>query len=196
MTDALATYEPKNDGVWLKFRDGDEIKLRVLTLDPLITEKIWDNSPDKIDTKYAFTVWNWNENRAQVLRVGAGLLKRFTKIHRDEDYEPLNKVDIKITATGEQLERRYEVDVLQKVQPITQAILDESRMIELEKLLPDNRGRLSQYQQEDEESTTSTTNHPQTGLEKAREQASNLRKVDKVFDVESDDLGNQDDFLL
>lgn len=183
MADSLSTYEPKRDSLWLRFSDGDEIKLRVLTLDPVITEKIWPNSPDKIDTKYSFVIWNWNENKAQILQVGPGLLNRFTKIHRDGDFDPLNKIDIKITATGEMLERRYEVDVMPKATPMTKEAVAEAAKLKLEELVKESKGRLSEYVDSDE-ATDHSEPEPEidsgdpealSGYDKAKAQA---RKID------------------
>jgi len=186
MTDALATYEPKSDSVWVKFKDGDAVKLRVLTLDPVIVEKEWPNSPGKIDTKYAFTVWNWTENKPMVWQVGSGLLKRLTSIHRDEDFDPLNKVDIKVTATGEMLERRYEVDVMPKPQEMTPDMLKEAQGVVLEDLLTDNRGRMSRYNETIDADQTS-------GYDKAKKAAKNLKKPDVVIDEMGDEPINLND---
>lgn len=193
MTDALKDYEPKDSSIYLKFKDGDEIKLRVLTLDPLVSEKVWPNSPEKIDTKYAFVVWNWNAGRAQVLQVGPGLLSRFTKIHRDEDFEPLNKADIKITATGDMLERRYTVDVLPKAQELTKEMIAEAQKIKLEDLIQDSRGRLSEYSDEGEQEDVSEPAEPKTGYEKAKETASKIKGDDVVdFDIGDEPIKLED----
>lgn len=182
--DALATVNIKETGgLYLKFKDGDAIKLRVLTLDPMVSEKVWDNTPDKVDTKYAFVVWNWEENKAQVLQVGPGLLKRFTAIHRDEDFDPLNKVDIKISATGEMLERRYEVQVLPKAQTLTNDMIKEAQAVNLEDVIQDKRGRLSAYSEGDGEEVSEGS-----GYEKAKATAHKIK--DKEDDVVIEDIGD------
>lgn len=151
MKDALSTYEPKS-GLFLKFSDGDEIKMRVLTLDPLVSNDTFENKDTgevTISTKYAFTIYNWTEGCAQVMKVGPGLLNRFTRIHRDEDLPALNKTDIKISVTGEMLKRRYEVTVLPTPKEITKDILEECKQVDLEKAIKDFVGRLSTVSEED-----------------------------------------------
>lgn len=148
--DALATYEPKSQGLFLKFADGDEIKLRVFTLDPLITEKIWDNAPDKIDTKYHFVVWNFNEGKPQIWSVGPGLLNQLVRIHRSEHFPALNKLDILVSAAGERLERRYDVQVLPKTENLSNDQVRQAAALKLEDNVNSNRGRLSEYENEEE----------------------------------------------
>lgn len=181
--DSLKDYQPKESTVYLKFRDGDEVKLRVLTLDPLVSEKVWPNAPDQIDVKYAFVVWNWNENKAQVLQVGPGLLNRFTRIHRDDDFEPLNKLDIKITATGEMLERRYEVQVLPKAQELSPGMVKEASGLKLEELISDSKGRLSEFTDNPDDLPSVDVNDDLSGYAKAKATA---RKIDGKTEEETE----------
>lgn len=165
MTDALANFKPST-GTYLKFNDGDEVKLRVLTLDPLVSEKTFENKQTgeiSISTKYGFVVWNWNENKPQVMEVGPGLLTRFTKIHQDEDLPPLNKADIKISATGEMLGRRYDVVVLPSTKEMTPDMVKQAAALKLEDMIKDSKGRLSQVSGEDGEEVDSEPKTSQNG---------------------------------
>lgn len=167
MSDALSTFKPKS-GPYLKFNDGDEIKLRVLTLDPLVTEKTFTdkNTGDvTISTKYAFVVYNWSEERAQVMEVGPGLLNRFVKIHQDQDLPELNKADIKVSATGEMLARRYDVVVLPTSKDMPQEAIKQAASLKLEELVSDSKGRLSQLSNPDELPVTQVEDEKSLGDE-------------------------------
>lgn len=163
MADGLATFKPKGSGLYLKFEDGDEVKLRILTLDPIVSDSTWENSDGEtvISTKYAFIVWNFNEDKAQIMQVGPGLVKRFKQIHLDADYDPINKIDIKISATGEKLKRRYTVDVLpiHKTQLLNNAMIKEAAGIDLESNVQDAKGRLSELEEGEDIDTVVTSAH-------------------------------------
>lgn len=162
MVDSLATYEPKGGGLFLKVNSGEPVTLRVLTLDPLVSTDKWGG------TKYAFVVWNWSEGKAQIWQTTPGNLKKLTAIHRDEDFEPLNKVDIKVSATGEMLEKRYEVLALPKAKELTREMVEEAQGIKLEEVI-NGGSRLSEHSEDSEDT-------PTTGYEKARAKANEIRE--------------------
>lgn len=195
MTDALSTFKPTS-GLYLKFTDGDEIKLRILTLDPLVSEKSFENKSTgevTLSTKYAFIVWNWSEEKAQVLEVGPGLLNRFVRIHQDEDLPALNKTDIKISATGEMLGRRYDVVVLPTSKELSKEAVKEAHNLKLEELVKDSKGRLSEFA---DELPSTELNSDTPGYDKAKATASNIgknEKLDTVEDVNPDEEVNLND---
>lgn len=185
-SDALASFKT-NTGLYLKFQDGDAIKLRVLTLDPVVSEKTFEDKQTgeiNVSTKYGFVVWNWDENKAQVLEVGPGLLNRFVRIHQDQDMPDLNKADIKVSATGEMLGRRYEVQVLPQTKELTNDMIKQAQAIKLEDALKENKGRLSELSKEDE---LPVTQIEESGYEKAKATASKIKQEDIVIDVDSDE---------
>lgn len=124
--DALSLYEPKEGGLYLKLKSGEPVTLRVLTLDPVASKDKWGN------TRYAFVVWNWNENRAQILQKGGSVLKQLVEIHRDDSFDALNKIDIKVTVTGEGLETRYSILPLPKARQLTAEMVEEAKQINLD----------------------------------------------------------------
>lgn len=87
--------------------------MRVLTLDPVVHIDQFAN------TRFAFVVWSYTEDKAMILDKGASIAKQLAAIHKDEDYDNLNEVDVKISATGEGMETRYSVNVLPKTQTLT-----------------------------------------------------------------------------
>jgi hypothetical protein len=140
MQDALSQYEPKSNSRYLKVESGAAgVKLRVLTLDPLVSVDKWGN------TKYSFVIWNWTENKAQVWSTTPGNLKKLTALHRNEDWPPLNKIDVTVSAEGEMKEKRYEITPLPKAQEMTADIVEQCKAVNLEELVSDNIGRLSAH---------------------------------------------------
>lgn len=186
MVDALKDLEFKGGGLFLKINSGEPVTLRVLTLDPVVSTDQWGG------TKYAFTVWNWNENKAQIWQTTPGNLKKLTSIHRDEDFDPLNKLDVKVTATGEMLEKRYEIVPLPKAKELTNAMVKEARTINLDEKI-EGGSRLSAYEESDGEEVS--------GYEKAKATAARLREdmpqepadPENVMeeDVVIDDIGDE-----
>lgn len=80
-------------------------KIRVLTTDPMVFM-------DKFGgTKYAFIVFNLNENKVQILSQGPGFASRFQEIHSDEDFGGnIQSIDLKITTNGKSgIEIRYTI---------------------------------------------------------------------------------------
>lgn len=177
MVDALANYQPKNsDGLFLKLKDGDEVKLRVLTLDPVITV----NKYDETKHQFNFVIWNWNLGRAQIWSASPGILNRLTKLHRDDDFPALNKMDIKVVATGEMLERRYEINPLPNAQTLTAENVNAAKEINLEERLDGNLGRLSQHNDDMEDAGDTAPELSGYELAKARAEEIKNRADSKV----------------
>lgn len=118
MTDALSNLKFEESGSFVKFKADVPYKLRVWSTNPIIHDNVYEDpkSGEKsISTKYAFAVWNFTLGREQILDAGATITKSISQLHQDEDYgADITKVDLKITPTGEMLERRYDVQVLPK----------------------------------------------------------------------------------
>lgn len=191
--DALSTYEPKSVGKFLKFESGKPVKLRVLTLDPLVAQDKWGG------TKYSFLVYNWTEDRAQIWSTTPGNLKRLTAIHRDEDLDPLNKVDIKVTANGEMLERRYDIQVMPKSNTLTKAHIEAVTALELEREIPENMGRLSEFVESEEVDLDNFADEAEaklSGYEKAKKVAADLKPGRAVPANGGDDEAEMPDAFL
>lgn len=100
-TDALRAAK-FSTGLFLK---DFPAKIRVLTTDPMVYM-------DKFGgTKYAFVVFNLNENKVQILSQGPGFASRFQEIHSDEDFGAnIQTIDLKITTNGKSgIEVRYTI---------------------------------------------------------------------------------------
>ena len=129
----LAFKEGESD--FIKFEGGKSYKVRVLSTDPVITEKEFVNGEEvNISTKYGFAVWSLDEDRPMILNATPSVAKQIHNLHVDPDYgEDISILDIKIVVTGELLERRYTVQVLPKAIDLTGKQVDA--VAELDKKL-------------------------------------------------------------
>lgn len=123
MNNPLGNLKFETTGDFIKFKADKPVKLRVLSINPLISNNEYTNKETgeiSVSTKYGFAVWNYTEGRAMILNASPSIAQTIHKLHIDPDYdEDITKLDIKITPTGEMLERRYEVNVLPKAQKLT-----------------------------------------------------------------------------
>lgn len=146
--DSLRGFQfPRTKGLYVSFDDGDEYKLRVLTTDPVVTQKEFEGENGEINltTKFAFVVWNWTLEKAQILNAGATITREIQRIHQDEDFGAnIKKVDIKISATGSKLSRRYAVNVLPASQTLTNEQIKQCQEIDLDAKIVDGQ-RMSFY---------------------------------------------------
>lgn len=116
MSNALANLQFKEGGGgdFIRFKAGETIKLRVFSTNPVVNIDNFGN------TRYSFSVWNYNEDRAMILSATPSITKAIHQLHIDEDYDSdVTKLDIKINPTGDGLERRYSVQALPKAQKLT-----------------------------------------------------------------------------
>lgn len=93
------------------------VKIRVLTLDPLVHTDNYGN------TRYAFVVYNVDENIVQVLDKGPGFASSFQSIHTDEDLSggDIRRIDVKIKTNGKSgKETRYEFNTVGTPSDLTQ----------------------------------------------------------------------------
>lgn len=151
--DALGNFDfnkVTGSGLFLKFQAGQSITVRVLTTDPIVSTKTFTDKKTgeiSVSTRFAFVVYNFTEGKAQLLQVGPGIAREFGKLHGDLDFGAnIRKIDIKITPSGEGLERRYDIKVLQKAQVMTNDQIKEAQAINLDEKI--EGGRMSEYDHE------------------------------------------------
>lgn len=146
--DALKTYQfPKGKGLFTTFEDGDEFKVRVLTTDPVVSETEFTapNGEINLSTKFAFIIWNFTLDKAQILNAGAQIAKAIQKFHQDEDFGAnIKQVDLKISAEGSNLSRKYTVTVLPKAEVLTNEQIKACQAIDLDEKV-ENGQRMSFY---------------------------------------------------
>lgn len=99
-------------GKYLKLEDGVTYRLRLIS-EPVVFDSIFDEGGPKeaISTKYAWVVWNVEEDVAQVLQLPVTGYRGVAAIGADDDYgDPAeNTYDIKVTRTGTGKETKYTV---------------------------------------------------------------------------------------
>lgn len=128
-----SNYEaPKSNSSYMKFQDGVN-KLRVLS-SAIVGYEYWtqdnkpvrikeypkvqpadlrmedDGRPTKIKHFWAFTVWNYAEEKMQILEVTqATIQKGIMSLVNDEDWGDPKQYDLKITKTGKKLDTDYTI---------------------------------------------------------------------------------------
>lgn len=98
-------------GSYLKFEDGKTVKVRIMS-DPAIFDSIYSQGNIRqVSTKYAWLVWNIDENEAQIMQLSKTGFRALQAIAADEDYgNPMeNQYDLKITRTGQKQQTKYNI---------------------------------------------------------------------------------------
>lgn len=153
--DSLSNFDfgkVSKPGKYLKFEAGKPITVRVLTKDPVVQERSFTDKKTgeiNISTKFCFIVWNFTEERAQILSAGPSMAKTFQRIANDSDFgNNLQKCDIKISPEGEMLDRVYDINVLRhsgSEKELTRDMIREAQEINLDEDVQENKGRLSEW---------------------------------------------------
>jgi hypothetical protein len=126
--DGLAAFDfgSTSEGLYLK---SFPAKIRVLTTDPIVHIDKYGN------TRFAFVVWNQDLKKAQILDRGSSIASEIAKLHLDEDWGAnIQKLDIKITSTGEGKETRYSVNPLPQSKDLTNEEILKVKEIDLSKI--------------------------------------------------------------
>lgn len=112
------------------------VKIRVLTLDPLV------HLDDYGNTRYAFVVFNLDQNKVQVLDKGPGFAQAFQEKHLDEDLGgDIRNITIKIKTNGESGKKtRYTFDAIGEPSPLTpeQTKLIKDARVDLDAIIKKN----------------------------------------------------------
>lgn len=137
--DALKSFDwgtVGGGGLFLKFEAGKPVTLRVLTTDPVVTNKVFvdkTSGEESVNTQFSFVVYNFTDSKAQILSASPGIARKIGELHVDEDFgADIRKIDIKISPTGEKLQRRYDIQVLPKTNELTSEQIKECAAIKLD----------------------------------------------------------------
>lgn len=139
-------------GKFLKWEAGRAVTVRILTKDPVVQEREFKNAEGEVNlsTKFCFIVWNFTDERAQILTAAPGMARTFQTIGKDPDFGAnLQKCDIKIIPEGEKLKRIYNINVLRhsgNEKPLNAEMVAEARELNLDTDVQDNKGRLSEWE--------------------------------------------------
>lgn len=154
-SDALSKFDfskVTKQGLFLKFEAGKPVTLRILTVDPMVSTVTYEDEKtgeESIQTKFAFVVYNFTDGKAQILSATPNMARKIGELHVDDDFGAnIRKIDIKISPTGEKLQRKYDIQVLPKTNELTTAQIRECAAINLEDRIPEG-GRMSFYKPEE-----------------------------------------------
>lgn len=101
-------YEvPTNQGIFFKFEEGKEVRLR-LQSEPVIFDSVF-KSTGQVSTKYAYVMYNYDAEQAQILQIPGGVFKTIQSFARDTEYGDPQEYDFKMTRSGTGLDTKYEV---------------------------------------------------------------------------------------
>ncbi len=149
--DSLATFDwnkVTGGGLFLKFEAGKAVTIRVLTTDPVVQQQEYrDPKTDEVTltTKFNFVVYNFTDEKAQILSASATIARKIGELHVDQDFGAnIRKIDIKITPSGEKLMRRYDIQVLPQPKTLTNEQIKECQAINLDDKIKDGQ-RMSFY---------------------------------------------------
>lgn len=113
--DALRGFNPGGSGgggLFLKLADGDQVKVRLASL-PVIFQNAFEDQRTgevKIDTRFAFVVWNHDESKAQIwITNGATYGQQIAPLLDDDEYGDWREYDVKLSRSGEKAQTRYYV---------------------------------------------------------------------------------------
>lgn len=132
-------------GLYLKWEAGVPYKLRVLTVDPVVFTNTFKDpktgEEGEPSTKFAFIVYNFTKDKAQILQSTPAMARKISEIHKDPDFgSDIKKIDLKVTPTGEKLERRYDIQVLPTSEMMTNEQVLAARKIDLDAEISKNNG--------------------------------------------------------
>jgi len=104
--------EPSGGGLFLKLKDGDNFRVRVLGLPAVYESTFTDKDTQKktVSTKYAWPVYNFDTERTQVLQGGATIYNSLNALIQNEDWGDPVEYDVKVARTGSGLnDTKYSV---------------------------------------------------------------------------------------
>lgn len=184
--DALSKFDfdtVTKPGLFLKFKAGKPVTLRVLTTDPVVqTTEFEGDDGVNISTRFAFIVWNFTDNCAQILTASPSIARKIGELHVDPDFGAnIRKIDIKISPTGEKLQRKYDIQVLPTPNDLTAAMVEEAKKIDLDKVVDGDR--MSLY----DPAKSQTPGH-----DAAKAQADKLRKEPEIEDLDEGEKPQDD----
>lgn len=181
--DSLATFDwnkVTGSGLFLKFEAGKPITLRVLTTDPVVQQQEYKDPKTEeitLTTKFNFVVYNFTDEKAQILSASPTIAKRIGELHIDEDFGAnIKKIDIKISPTGEKLQRRYDIQVLPQAKTLTNEQIKECQAINLDEKVKDGQ-RMSFYDPSNYESNAVRQEDPSTEANNTEEEPIDLSDI-------------------
>jgi hypothetical protein len=141
MTNPYANYQSKftsggGDGLFTQTPEGT-VKLRIFSLAHYSLGEYTDpESGEKTHSdKYSWVVWNYDDDKAQILSKGKSVFNQIAELSQDEDWGDPTTYDIKITRTGKGMETRYSVVPSPSKGTLTEAQVEACEAIDLPKVV-------------------------------------------------------------
>lgn len=102
-------YKPTEESVFLRLKDGDKVRVRIASEPAIFTSTFKDPNTGKetTSTKYAWLVWNRDDEQPRVLAQGKQVFNQIAELV-DEWGEPTD-FDVAISRTGALLDTKYSV---------------------------------------------------------------------------------------
>jgi hypothetical protein len=115
------TYTPPSQsGGFLKMTDGQTLTLRIAS-EPVIFNNEFKG---KTSTRYAWIVYNHDENVAQIFQNSARFFNNLAAYAKDEEYGDPTQYNIKVTRKGSDTNTEYTVVTSPKKYPLPQEAKD------------------------------------------------------------------------
>lgn len=144
--DALSKFDfskVTGGGLYLKFEAGKPLTLRVLTTDPVVFTNVFTDKvtgEESVTTRFAFVVYNFTDDKAQILQASPTMAKKIGELHVDPAFGAnIKNIDIRISPTGERLQRKYDIQVLPKAQELTKEQIEAAKAIDLDERVDGDR---------------------------------------------------------
>lgn len=134
MSNPYADYEmPETQGIFFKFEDGKENRVRIASPEPLLVESIFDEGGprESFSTKYHYVIINRATNAAQIMQLPGGAFSQILAYAKDPDYGNPQSYDLKITRTGTGIETKYEIIAGRTNSDLTEAEQEAAAQIDL-----------------------------------------------------------------
>lgn len=165
--DALKGFNPGGSGgggLFLKLNDGDAVKVRLASLPVIFNNAFEQPSGEvKVDTRFAFVVWNHDEGKAQIwITNGATYGQQIAPLLDDEDYGDWREYDVTISRSGEKAQTRYSVRPSPKRVPLKPEQLSAVEGVDIIDKISKGRGAsqvmwLTDYKKQQEAKTKDPT---------------------------------------
>jgi len=117
---------PVSTGIYFKFVDGHEHKIRIAS-DPVIyTSSYQGQNPREM---YAWIIFDTEQKVAQVLQLPPSVYRQIKGYAKDEDYGDPKQYGFKITRTGQKFDTKYELKPSPKKIPLDEAFPEAAEMV-------------------------------------------------------------------
>lgn len=153
-------YEPpKGTGTFFALEDGKSARVRFQSQTYAYEDTFKrDGQPDKTSTRYAWLIYNHEDNKAQVLKQSGTFFSSLAALAKDPDYGNPTGYDVKITRAGTGTDTKYTIVPTKSTIELTPEMLEAVAGLDIVKdsieptIVP-----LSQYRKQGNKFETATT---------------------------------------